>query len=72
MFNNNSIFPDFADRRDLYRVWIRANGLDKAPLVSIWIDPKMSAFESEMEALTAQRSRLRPKNPAASLQTRTR
>jgi hypothetical protein len=35
-------------RQDLYRVWIRAHEGPNAPLVSIWIDPAMRAFEASL------------------------
>jgi hypothetical protein len=50
MFNNTSTLPNFASRRGLYRVWIRANEAENAPLVSVWIDPEMSAFEPQLKA----------------------
>ena len=38
-------FESFGARQGLYRVWIRAHEGQHAPLVSIWIDPQMRAFE---------------------------
>jgi hypothetical protein len=39
--DSRSIFP----RQDLSCVWIRANESPDAPLVCIWTDAKMRAFE---------------------------
>lgn len=49
MFKNNSIFSNLLNRRGLYRVWIRANEAENAPLVSVWIDPEMRAFEAQIQ-----------------------
>jgi hypothetical protein len=35
-------------RRDLYCVWIRSHEGPNAPLVSIWIDPEMRVFETNV------------------------
>jgi hypothetical protein len=51
MFNNTITLPNFANRQGLYRVWIRANEAQDAPLVSAWIDPEMRAFEAQMKDL---------------------
>jgi hypothetical protein len=50
MFNNTSTLPTLANGLGLYRVWIRANEAQNAPLVSVWIDPQMRAFEAQMKA----------------------
>lgn len=34
------------ERRQVYCVWIRASDRSNSPLVSIWIDPAMTSFES--------------------------
>ena len=36
-------------RQSLYCVWIVANEQPNAPLVSVWIDPAMRAFERELQ-----------------------
>ena len=46
MFNTKKTLQRFASRRPLYCVWIRAKEAADAPLVSIWIDPEMRAFEA--------------------------
>jgi hypothetical protein len=38
---------DFATRPSLYRVWVPLHDDGKAPLVSIWIDPALTAFISQ-------------------------
>lgn len=45
MFDANC-FENAAARRGLYRVWIRAHEGENAPLISVWIDPAMRAFEA--------------------------
>jgi Carboxypeptidase regulatory-like domain len=45
MSNGINNFESFGARRGLYCVWIRAHEGQHAPLVSIWIDPQMRAFE---------------------------
>jgi hypothetical protein len=44
-----SNFPEntniLESRRGLYMAWIRAHEGPDAPLVSVWIDPDMTAFE---------------------------
>ena len=46
MFDFNHATPDFAVRPRLYCVWTRANQEPNAPLVAIWIDREMTAFQS--------------------------
>jgi hypothetical protein len=36
-------------RRGLYRVWVALHDDGKAPLVSIWIDSTMAAFEPQLQ-----------------------
>jgi hypothetical protein len=36
-------------RRGLYRVWVPLRDDGKAPLVSIWIDSTMAAFEPQLQ-----------------------
>jgi len=38
---------NFTVRSGLYRVWVPLHDDGKLPLVAIWIDPTMSAFEPE-------------------------
>ena len=40
--NRNKTMPG----RGLYSVWIRADQTENAPLLRIWIDPSLKAFES--------------------------
>jgi hypothetical protein len=47
-FINNS--RNFTERRGLYCVWVRARNDGNAPLVSIWIDPTMAAFDPCQES----------------------
>jgi hypothetical protein len=44
-FYNSS--ENFMARPSLYRVWVPLHDDGKAPLISIWIDPIMTAFEPE-------------------------
>jgi hypothetical protein len=44
-FKNNS--ENFTGRPGLYRVWVPLRDDGKAPLISIWIDPRMTAFEKQ-------------------------
>lgn len=46
MFKLNNSLPDFAAQPNLYCVWIRANERPNASLVSVWMDRRMTAFES--------------------------
>jgi hypothetical protein len=34
-------------RPSLYCVWIRAHEGENAPLIQVWIDPSMTAFDSQ-------------------------
>lgn len=38
---------DNTARQGLYRVWVPLHDDGRAPLISIWIDPTMTAFELE-------------------------
>jgi hypothetical protein len=40
----------FTQQRGLYCVWVPAHNDGKAPLISIWIDPTMTAFDSQQES----------------------
>lgn len=39
-------------RRSLYCVWVRKDDHPSAPLVAIWVDPAMRAFESQVSEQT--------------------
>jgi hypothetical protein len=41
-------------RRSLYCVWVRKDDRPSAPLVAIWIDPAMRAFESQVSEQTQE------------------
>lgn len=43
----NRNFEGFANRTGLYRVWVPLHDDGLAPLISIWIDPMMTAFEPQ-------------------------
>lgn len=45
MTNLKGNFEGFINHTGLYRVWVPLHNDGQAPLISIWIDPKMSAFE---------------------------
>ena len=45
MFGDINNSESYVARGGLYRVWIRAREGQHPPLVSIWIDPTMKAFE---------------------------
>jgi hypothetical protein len=45
MFKSESGLQEFVTTQAVYCVWIRADGTSGAPLVSVWIDSKMRAFE---------------------------
>jgi len=50
VFKSESVLRDFVTRQALYCVWIRANETPGAPLVSVWVDSEMRAFEGPGEA----------------------
>lgn len=37
---------NFATTQDLYCVWIRADEAPAAPLIAVWMDTKMRAFDT--------------------------
>lgn len=45
MFNFSTNLESLITHRGLYRVWVPIHDDGKAPLISIWIDPGMRAFE---------------------------
>lgn len=47
MFRTDKVSQNFVTTSDLYCVWIRANETPGAPLVAVWVDSKMRAFEAE-------------------------
>lgn len=47
---------NYINRTGLYRVWVPLHDDGKAPLISIWIDPRMSAFESRTDEQPAANS----------------
>jgi hypothetical protein len=49
MFKTENTSQDFATRQALYCVWIPANETPGAPLVCVWMDSMMRAFECEVE-----------------------
>jgi hypothetical protein len=53
MLESEKILEDFVTRQDLRSVWIRANETSCAPLICIWTDAKMRAFE-EAVSTTAE------------------
>jgi hypothetical protein len=54
MFNNDNASQNFVTPPSLYCVWIRANETPGAPLVTVWMDSKMRAFEeAEMGCVEA-------------------
>jgi hypothetical protein len=46
MFEDNAS-QNFVATQDLYCVWIRADKIPGAPLIAVWMDTKMRAFETE-------------------------
>lgn len=53
MFKNDNASLTFNTSESLYCVWIRANETPGAPLIAVWVDPQMRAFENVTEADTA-------------------
>ena len=50
MININKNRENLVPRTGLYCVWIRAHDGENAPLISVWIDPLMTMFESREKA----------------------
>jgi hypothetical protein len=46
MTNFTKNAANFTARQGLYRVWVPLHNDGKTPLICIWIDPTMGAFES--------------------------
>lgn len=42
---------NLVNRVGLYRVWVPMHDNGQAPLISIWIDPMMTAFEPRVRPL---------------------
>jgi hypothetical protein len=40
-------FEGFINHTGLYRVWVPLRNDGQAPLISVWIDPMMNAFEPQ-------------------------
>ena len=51
-FTNNQ--KNLDERQSLYCVWIAASEQPNAPLVSVWIDPAMRAFERELQEVNCE------------------
>jgi len=49
MFKLSNSSQTFSARPNLYCVWMRANERSDAPLVRVWIDRSMRAFETSKE-----------------------
>jgi hypothetical protein len=47
MTNFTKKSENFMTREGLYRIWVPMRDDGKAPLISIWIDPTMAAFERQ-------------------------
>jgi hypothetical protein len=47
MTNLKGNFAGFINRTGLYRVWVPLRDDGKGPLISIWIDPAVTAFEPD-------------------------
>lgn len=45
MFKSGNLLQEFVTKQALYCVWIRASETPAAPLVSVWVDSEMHAFE---------------------------
>jgi hypothetical protein len=48
MMNFKRTFGDLTSSSGLYRVWVPLHDDGKAPLISIWIDPTMTTFETQV------------------------
>jgi hypothetical protein len=44
------ILKELVPRENLYCVWIREHEDETAPLIRVWIDPSLTAFESRAKA----------------------
>ena len=44
---------DIAKRPILYRIWVPLHDDGEVPLVSIWIDPALTAFQSRVQVTTS-------------------
>ena len=64
MFKSENDLQEFVTTQALYRVWIRANETPGAPLVSVWVDSKMRAFENPGEAAWTIAADVRPPEEA--------
>jgi hypothetical protein len=69
MFKRDKILEDFVTRQDLGSVWIRANETPCAPLICIWTDAKMRAFEApEVASTTANAAKPAEEGPESPLE----
>jgi hypothetical protein len=50
MFKSDNILDNWGTTQNLYCVWIRADETPSAPLIAVWMDTKMRAFEGSGEA----------------------
>lgn len=49
MTNLKGNFNGFANQAGIYRVWVPLHDDGQAPLISIWIDPRMTDFKSQAQ-----------------------
>jgi len=42
-------FANITTRRGLYRVWVRADEIEGAPLVARWVDSRAESLESQVQ-----------------------
>ena len=54
MTNFTTNCRDFTTRSSLYRVWVPLHDDGKSPLISIWIDPYLRAFDSCADGKTLE------------------
>jgi hypothetical protein len=64
MTNFKGNFKGFTNRTGLYRVWIALREDGKGPLISIWIDPAMDAFQPDARENPAMVSSIDEKETA--------
>jgi hypothetical protein len=54
MRNFTNSHKNLEERQSLYCVWIAASEQPNAPLVSVWIDPAMRAFERKLQSVNCE------------------
>jgi hypothetical protein len=64
MKNLKGNFAGFINRTGLYRVWVPLRDDGNGPLISIWIDPAVTAFEPDDRENPATVSRIGEKEIA--------